>query len=245
MEATQGTQHTETLTGGIRKPAGVSQGRREAEARRYAPAVGLYASGGRSLSEAAALCGVRTSGLAAHVSRYHHDIARSRYGISAGPEELLRVRTCQQAGQTRSTHLKYRRAIEACGDIAYIEFNVQQIARLFRLNGNALTQQLRTYYPELLEQRERARRKLGIATRGPRRETTGVYSEALDMFRDTDMSLTQTAEKCGVSRCGFSRFMRCYHSDLVRAKEESKKADRLLLHDMVRDRMTGKRRRNR
>lgn len=214
----QKSKDREKRIAGTNNPTKGKISRRDVEARRYAAAVDLYAAGDKSLSEIAGQCVVRVSGLAEHISRYHKDLVRSHYGNSKVLDELNRIKARQQVGQSRVTHLKYYRAIEACSDITYIEFNVQQLARLFNLSGNALLQQLKTYYPSLLEQRERTRRKLGIAKRGPRKETESVYSEALTMFRDTNLNLAQVAEKCGVSRGGFSRFMRCYHKDLVQAR---------------------------
>lgn len=202
--------------------------RKEEEARRYAEAVELYSNSGKSLSEVASQCGVRTSGLASHISRYHSELPLNHYAYYKGNDRLERITPKLQTGQFRATHQKYRRAIEACSEMTYIEFNVAQVAKFFRLSGDALMQQLRMYYPELLEQREKMRSRLGIASKGPRKETTDIYSEALEMYRTTDLNLARVAERCRVSRCGFSRFMRCYHSDLVKEKEERHKAERHL-----------------
>ena len=57
-------------------------------------------------------------------------------------------------GQRHSTREKNRKAIEACGNIDYIQFSVSLIARGFGLSEAGLGNQLRVYYPEVLEWRE-------------------------------------------------------------------------------------------
>ena len=68
-------------------------------------------------------------------------------------------------GQSHTTHLKYREAIAACGDIAYVEFNIAEIARLFGVDPTGLSSQLRVHYPDVIPAREALRQRLGIADR--------------------------------------------------------------------------------
>lgn len=193
--------------------------RKEAEERRYAQAVQLYATTGMLMKEVAELSGVRLSGLASHISRRHRDVVMNRYGLEPGSPGTGRLKARRQTGQTEESHLKYKEAIEACSDIAYIEFNVNQIGHFFGVNSTALGSQLKTYYPGILPWREGLRKQLGIALRGPRPGMANTYAEALDLYRASDMTLPEAARSCNVSRGGFSRFMRCYHKDLIESKE--------------------------
>lgn len=195
--------------------------REAAAARKYAGAVELYASTDLPLRKVAEMCGVSAFGLSAHIGRHHRPLLLARYGLDpAGPDaDVMKVRPPK--GQSLKTHLKYKEAIEACGDIAYIEYNVAQIARMFELDGPALASQLRTHYPDIIPMRELTRQRLGIADNAPRgvRPTSEEeYGEALKMYRDTDMTIPAVAEKCGVSKSGFGQFMRFYHKDVIAEK---------------------------
>ena len=186
---------------------------------KYAVAVELYDATDMTLHQVAEKCGVTTRGLSAHIGRYHRPLLFARYGIDNDTATTFKIKP--QKGQSQKTHLKYREAIEACGDIAYIEFNVSQIAHLFDLNGTALASQLRVHYPDVIPHRERLRQRLGIADnthRGPRRASLDQYSEALEMYRNTNLTIPEVAERCKVSKGGFSQFMRFYHHDVIAAK---------------------------
>lgn len=188
---------------------------------KYAAAVALYAASELSLCRVAELSGVTSSGLSAHIARHHRALLIARYGLDACSPEAHAIKVRPPKGQSVKTHLKYKEAIEACGDVAYIELNVSQIARLFNLSGPALASQLRVHYPDIIPFRERVRQRLGLADnthRGPRATSKEAYGEALRMYRDTDLTIPQVADRCNVSRGGFSQFMRFYHKDIVESK---------------------------
>lgn len=187
---------------------------------KYADAVALYAASDLPLCRVAKLCGVTAAGLSAHIARNHRALLLARYGFDACEPDAIKVRPPK--GQSVKTHLKYKEAIEACGDIAYIELNVSQIARLFNLNGPALASQLRVHYPHIVPYRERLRLRLGLADnvyRGPRAASHEAYEEALKIYRDTCMTIPQVAQKCNVSKGGFIQYMRFYHKDIIAGKE--------------------------
>lgn len=188
---------------------------------KYAEAVGLYASTDLSVRQIAEKCGVTAGGLSAHISRYFRPLLFTRYGLDKDNPAGYGLKVKPPRGQSLKTHLKYKDAIEACGDIAYIEFNISQIARLFDLSGPALASQLRVHYPDIIPAREHMRRKLGIADnvhRGVRSASNESYSDALETYRNTDMSIPEVAERCNVSQGGFSQFLRFYHHNLITEK---------------------------
>lgn len=196
---------------------------------KYAEAVNLYSSSDLSLRQIAEHCGVTPRGLGAHISRHFRPLLFARYGLDADTPAGLSLQVKPPKGQSLKTHLKYKDAIQACGDMAFIELNVSQIARLFGLSGPGLASQLRVHYPSVIPDRERLRRRLGLADntpRGSRPASKEAYGEAAKMYRDTDLTISQVAEECGVSPSGFSQFMRFYHHDIIKAKAKRRSESR-------------------
>lgn len=103
----------------------------------------------------------------------------ARYGINRSPEEAADIRLEQLRGQLPATRAKYRKAIEACDSMDYIDLNVSQIAREFGLDGTNLGRQLRTHYPGVIERREKVRERLGISDNLPRGIRRGCGAPAL------------------------------------------------------------------
>lgn len=201
--------------------------RADAARRKYAEAVALYADTDLSIREVAEKCGVTASGLSAHIGKHHRDLLFARYGINIKDKNLYTVKVKPPRGQSLATHLKYRDAIEACGDIAYIEYNVSQVARMFNLNGTSLASQLRVHYPDIIPNREKLRQKLGIADntkRGPRKCSVEAYTEPLKLYRDSDLTINKVAGIFNVSPSGFRQFLRFYHKDVITQKADQRKA---------------------
>ena len=126
-------------------------------------------------------------------------------------------------GQTAAARAKYGNAIAACDDAKYIEYNVSQIAHLFGLNPTGLSNQLRAHCPELLERRELERRRLGLADnqqRGVRPWCREQYAAAVKLLRTTELTLSEAAERCGVSFTGLRQHVCFYHKDLQQTRSE-------------------------
>lgn len=213
-------KNSKIISGGGRHPS--NTGRREAAEAKYSRAVEIYASTGLSIREIADECGVTPSGLSAHVGRYHRDLLFKRYCIEATEENLSNIQIKRPKGQSFKTFERYKDAIEACKDIAYIELNVSQVARLYKLDGTALAAQLRAHFPEIIPDREALRHRLGVGDntpRGVRAESVATYAEALQMYKDTDLTMREVSEKCRVSLSGFCQFLRFYHKDVMQQKE--------------------------
>lgn len=195
--------------------------------RKYAEAVALYASTDLTIRSVAEKSGVTAAGLSAHIGKHHRELLFARYGLDAKTYDLSKVKVKPSKGQSLITLIKYKEAIEACGDVAYIEYNVSQVARLFNLDGSALAAKLRVHYPDIIPNREKLRQRLGIADnthRGPRQWCMEAYADALEMYRDTDMTIPEVAEKCSVSKSGLCQFMRFYHKDIIAVKSARRKA---------------------
>lgn len=194
--------------------------------RKYAAAVEMYACSDLSIRRIAKLCHVTEAGLSAHIGRYHRDMLFKRYGLSDKDGDLQTTKVKASKGQSPVTYRKYKDAIAACSDLAYIEYTVAHIAHLFGLNGTGLASQLRFHYPDVIPMREKMRQRLGLADNthwGVRKWCDDAYKDAVAMFRDTDLSIPEVARLCNVSMGGLSQHLRYYHQDVIEAKAEKRK----------------------
>lgn len=176
-----------------------------------------------TLRQIAEMCGVTPVGLSAHIGKHHRPLLFARYGLDINDSSLNTIKVKPPKGQSFKTYLKYKDAIEACGDIAYIEYTVTQIARLFGLDGTALASQLRVHYPDVIPAREALRQRLGIADnihRGARPTTIDQYDDAVRMYRDTNLTVTEVADLCNISKGGLVQYLRFYHKDVISDKAQ-------------------------
>lgn len=189
---------------------------------KYKRAIELYCSTQLPCTEISRICGITASGLQNHIFRHHRNLMLARYGISCSKEEACNIKISQLRGQLPATHVKYKDAIEACGSLDYIEYNVSQIAREFGLNGTNLGRQLRTHYPGIIEWREKVREKLGISDnlpRGTRPFCKEQYAEAVKLLRSNSyITVQEAADTCGVSYAGLEQHLLFYHKDLVKRR---------------------------
>ncbi len=188
---------------------------------KYRAAVALYASTSLSCAAISRQCGVSAGGLYAHLRRYHRELILKRNGIRARRDEAAAIRLRGRRGQSPAARAKYGKAILACDSLEYIELNVSQIARLFGVNATGLAYQLRSHYPEILERRERERRRRGVndnQQRGMRPWCREQYAGAVELLRTTDATLAEAAEACGVSFSGLREHVLSYCKDLIRRR---------------------------
>lgn len=206
-----------------------SSKRESAGEKKYSEAVNLYASTDLPLRIIAKISGVTPSALSAHIARHHRPLLYARYGLTPENLETTSLKVKPRKGQSANTYHKYKKAIEASCDLAYIEYNISQIARMFNLNGTALASQLKVHYPEVIPNREIMRQRLGIADntyRGARPTSKDIYTKALEMYRDTDLTIPEVAERCDVSKGGLTQFLRFYHKDIIEEKAARRSAAR-------------------
>lgn len=188
-------------------------------AEKYSKALELYRTTGMSITEISTQCGVSRNAFANYIQRAHRDLMYLRHGVDSAAVEK---KMWNAKGQTPASRRKYRDAIEACDSMEYITFNISQIARIFHLNGTALANQIRTHYPEILERREKERRRLGIADnyrRGAHSFSVEAYAEPMKLLRETDMTVEEAASVCNVSFTGLRQHILFYHKDLVASRE--------------------------
>lgn len=198
---------------------------REAEGR-YGAALELYRSTGLSVKEICEQTGTGLMGFRSYLQRYHRDLMFARHGVTVAPEVAASTRMWKPKGQTPAAHAKYREAVMACDDAAYIEYNVSQIAHMFGLSPTGLGNQLRNHFPWIIERRERLRSRLGLADnlpRGARRWCEEQYAEAVEHLRAIDDTVEQTAELFGLSFTGLRQHLLFYHKELVGEREERRR----------------------
>lgn len=179
---------------------------RSAADSKYREALSLYAATDMSIRAICAQCGVSYAGFRSYLYKYRRDLLLLRHGVAASSaSDAAHTRLRGRRGQTASARAKYGDAIAACCDAAYVEYNVSQIAHMFGLTPTSLGNQLRAHFPEVLERRELERQRLGFADNQQR----GVcpwcrvqYAGAVGLLRTTEMTVSEVAEKCGVSFSG-------------------------------------------
>ncbi|MDE5586478.1 MAG: hypothetical protein K2I92_09150 [Muribaculaceae bacterium] len=208
---------------------------------KYAAAVELYASSSLSIREIAEQMELTPKALSSYMSCHHRPLLYKRYGLEA-PEDDRPVRIKSPHGQSRATHIKYKDAIEACGDIAYVEFNISQIAQIFGLNSTCLSSQLRVHYPDIIPAREALRRRLGLADRlhrGAKESSKSAYEKAVTLYRNSDLTIKEVADQFGVSRSGFGQYMRHYRHDAIYAKARHRRESKRIYHEREVGAMSG------
>lgn len=187
--------------------------------KKYREAVELYGSTTLSAREICNRCGVPLAGFQVYIGKYHRHLMLARYGIDRTPEEAADIKMGQRRKQKPATREKYRAAIAACDSMDYIEYNISQIAREFGLEGTNLSRQLRTHYPDVIERREEARRRMGLndnLPRGTRSYCKEQYAEAVKLLRaDRYITVQEVAERCNVSYSGLEQHLIFYHKELV------------------------------
>ncbi len=210
-------QHGKVLPQHIPRPLPATEAK-------YSCAVDLYGSTDLSVRAICARCGVSYAGFRSYLYKYRRDLLLSRHGVAASSAAAAaHTRLRGRRGQTAAARAKYGDALAACGDAKYFEYNVSQIAHMFGLNPTGLSNQLRAHCPELLERRELERRRLGLADnqqRGQRPWCREQYAGAVELLRTTEMTVSEVAERCGVSFTGLRQHVCFYHKDLQQARSE-------------------------
>lgn len=190
---------------------------------KYAEAVSLYADTELPLRKIAERCQLTAGGLGAYLRRYWSELVLRRHHIPVDGKDPKSIKIIAAGQQNPVAHAKYKDAVEACDTMKYIDLNVSQIARKFNLDGTALANFMRVHYAEILTQREEIRRRLGINDNihhGVRKACAEQYSEAVELYRSTDLTLPEVAEFCHVSKGGLGQHLRFYHKDILRQKRQ-------------------------
>lgn len=200
---------------------------------KYGKAVDLYAETDKSLKNIADECGVSCGALGNYLRRYWRELVLRRHQIHADGKKAEDIKIMEAGKQSIHAHAKYKDAVAACDSLEYIDLNVSQVARKFGTDGTALANFMRIHYPETLVWREKVRRRLGINDNiwhGARPECTEQYAKAVEMYRNTEMTMREVAAACKVSPSGFSQHLRFYHKEILKRREqkrETAKAKRL------------------
>lgn len=190
---------------------------------KYEKAVAIYADTDMPMKDIAKECGVTVGGLGSYLRRYWRELVLRRHQIHADGKKAEEIKIMEAGKQNVNAHAKYKDAVAACDSLNYIDLNVSQVARKFGTDGTALANFMRIHYPETLVWREKVRRRLGINDNiwhGARPECTKQYAEAVEMYRDTEMTMMEVAAACNVSPSGFSQHLRFYHKEILEQKKQ-------------------------
>ena len=189
---------------------------------KYEKAVALYADTDRTIKDIAKECNVSVGGLGSYLRRYWRELVLRRHQIYVGGKKAEEIKIMEAGKQNVNAHAKYKDAVAACDSLNYIDLNVSQIARKFGTEGTALANFMRIHYPETLVWREKVRQRLGIndnIRHGARPECMKQYAEAVELYRNTGMTMAEVAEACKVSLSGFGQHLRFYHKEILEQKK--------------------------
>ncbi|MBR0247155.1 MAG: hypothetical protein IJQ61_11870 [Bacteroidales bacterium] len=120
-------------------------------------------------------------------------------------------------GQHVLTEEKYRDAIVACGAIGFIQMSVSEIARMYALEPEALRNQLKRHFPDLLPERETVRRALGIRVHHNswRVFSASKYAPAIELLRNSDITVREAARELGVDLSNLSGWLKRNHPEVL------------------------------
>ncbi len=187
---------------------------------KYSEALELYRNTTLTQKEIALQCNVSVGGFRSYISRYHHDLLLEKYKIKGLSSKVKR-----RKGQEVATKIKYQDAVAACFDIKYIEYNISQIARMFKLSPSGLGNQLRLHYANLLERRYTEQESRGINTyrqSGRIKVSRDMYCKATDLLKTSELTIEEAARICNVSFSGLRQHLYFYHKDIVDSREKER-----------------------
>lgn len=153
------------------------------------------------------------------MSRYKRDLSLDKAGELE--REQLIFRHQAHHGQHPETEAEYRDAIAACGNILYLDQPISAIARMYGLDQDCLSNQLKRHYPEIIPLRRELRIKMGFEKAGRyglRASTVKSYSKAIEMLKDPSVTVREAAQACGVSFTGLQQHLLFYHKDIADAR---------------------------
>lgn len=138
-----------------------------------------------------------------------------------GSEARIFSYMAKRYGQHPETEAKYRDAIFAYESVMYLGLTTSEIARMHGLKAEAFRGQLKRHFPELLERREFLRTQLGYAVKknvGLKEKTVLKYQEAVEILRNSKLTVREAASRCGVSYMGLQQHLLFYHKDIAESR---------------------------
>lgn len=192
---------------------------------KYEKAVAIYADTDMPMKDIAKECGVSCGALGNYLRRYWRELVLRRHQIHTDGKRPQDVKIIEAGKENVNAHLKYKDAIDAAGSTDYIDLNMSQIARKFGVGSTALSNFMRVHYMDILTWREKTRQALGIddhINRGAKRKCVEQYAEAVALYRTTDMTIPEVAERCHVSPSGLSQHLRFYHKEILKRRKQKR-----------------------
>ncbi|MBM6890057.1 hypothetical protein H6A30_07180 [Bacteroides caecigallinarum] len=192
---------------------------------KYEEAVNLYANTNSTIRNIAKQCMVSEDGLKAYLHKHWRELMLYRHGINADGKDPKEISYYMPDGISCKAYEKYKDAVQACKSINYIELNISQIARKFGHNATSLANFMQIHYSDLLTRRKKIREKMGFRNyynQAVHQNCVKQYEAAVEMYRNTNLSVKGVAEQCNVSDSGLSQHIRFYHKDLMKEKKEAR-----------------------
>lgn len=145
------------------------------------------------------------------------EAVRSLEGHAVDEERVYRY-LGGRYGQSQETKVKYQDAINASSSIECLGMTIGEIARMHGVDAQGLRNQLLRHFPNVIPLRNKLRGLMGyqLYSRADLHEKAiERYSEAVQMLRETDLTLTEVAAHCGLSASGLQQHLLFYHRDVA------------------------------
>lgn len=200
----------------IRKELGISdnraRGARQTTLDQYSEGIDLLKNTQMTIAEAAEASEVSTGGLRNHLLSYHKDVVAMRRERLDAPSVQISsaFRISDDDDRLSAMEKKYAPALEALNDEGS---TVEGVAKSLGLVPESLRNYLKNYYPEVYKKFGRERNENG---RSVLRSSAKKYEEAIEEYKNSDLSLKEIAEKRGLVYNSFTSFIRRNHPEIKR-----------------------------
>lgn len=151
-----------------------------------------------------------------HITYLDSDVPPIAVGATGG--ERVDQYLGERYGQSPESRSKYRDAIISCSSIEYLGMSIAEIARMHSVDAQCLRNQLQRHFPDVIPLRNKLRGLLGCrvySKPGLHAAALERYSEAVQLLRETEMTVKETADRCGLSVCGLQQHLLFYHKDVA------------------------------
>ena len=172
-----------------------------------------------NISQIARIFGVDCSSLAAQLRKHYPEIVPRR----ELERQKMGIYVNLQYGVRKWTKEAYKSAVEILGST---DLTIEEAAKECDVSPEGLREHILAYYPQITLQREQKRIKAaGQKTRGkrngnwtihePNEDTISKYESAIELYRNTSLSIQEIADISEVNIGGLRHYLRTWHPELM------------------------------
>jgi transposase-like protein len=172
-----------------------------------------------NISQIARIFNVECAALSNQLRKHYPDIVPRR----EQERQRLGIYVNLQYGVRSWAKESYREAVEL---LQRSEMTIGEVATICNVSHSGLQEHIISYYPNIISQREEKRQKAaGQKVRGkrngnwgihePSKETIEKYAEAIELYRNSSLSVEEIVAATNVNLGGFRNYLRTWHSELM------------------------------